>query len=355
MTPDVKVSIIVPVYNAGDRLKVCVNSILSQTLNDIELILVDDGSTDGSGELCDVLASDCRVKVVHKENSGPGEARNAGIAEARGEFIGFADADDCLDPGMYQALYDAAVSTDSDLTFCDYIFCTKHGNHTIKSDFRGDRTFDKKEIANEILPYFFGYESNELNNYKNLCPFADYCSYLWLGLYRASVIKKYNLRLLNQKEYYNEDHLFNLNFVIHSNRITHLAKPLYFYHDNSDSLTKRFYREFLDAKLRKYAYLFDFIKKNNCDAAFLTRLYNKICIESISIINYYVSVKELNLKEKYKKIAETLNSRIISDAFDRLDLKPIRLSKLFIFLYIEKHKLYLPALALSICYNMLKN
>lgn len=351
---DIKVSVIVPVYNAGEKLKPCIISILSQTLSEIELILVDDGSTDGSAEICDSYKNDERVRVIHKENSGASEARNTGIAEARGEFIGFADADDRLDPGMLATLYDAAVNTGSDMAFCDYIFCTKSGNREIKSDLNGDRTYSKDEIRELILPYFFGYGDSEIQNYKNLFPFADYSSYLWLCIYKTSVIRKHNLRLPEQELYYNEDNLFNLNFLLHAERITHISKCLYFYHDNDNSLTKRFFPEFLDAKLRKYEYLREFIEKNGCDLDFYHRLDNKICVESINIINYYVSSKEISFKDKYEKIVSTLNCNVISEALAQLDLSHIKMSKLFIFLYLEKHKLHGLLLMLSSCRNLLR-
>lgn len=354
MQMNIKVSVIVPVYNAGEQLKSCISSILSQTLREIELILVDDGSTDGSAEICDSYKTDERVRVIHKANSGASEARNAGIAEARGEFIGFADADDRLDPGMLATLYDAAVKTGSDMAFCDYIFCTKNGNKEIKSDLNGDRTYSKNEIRELILPYFFGYSDSEVQNYKNLFPFADYSSYLWLCIYKTSVIRENNLRLLDQKLYYNEDNLFNLNFLLHAERITHISKCLYFYCDNDSSLTKRYFPEFLNAKLRKYDYLRDLIKNNGFDLNFYHRLDNKICIESINIINYYVSSTEISFKDKYKKIVSTLNCNTISEALAKLDLSYIKLSKLFIFLYLEKHKLYRLLLILSSFRNLFR-
>lgn len=350
----IKVSVVIPVYNAGECLISCVNSVLSQTMREIELILVDDGSTDDSGRICDSFLADGRVKVIHQKNAGPGEARNVGISAASGEFIGFADADDIMDPGMYSTLYDAALSTGSDMAFCDYIFCTRQGNKKIKSDVSGDKTYDKSEISNEILPYFFGYGDNELKSYKDYCPFADYSSYLWLCIYKNSVIKDNELRLPNQRTYFNEDNLFNLCFLLHAKTVTHVSKALYFYRDNDSSLTKRFFSGFLNAKLKKFEFLREFIKENNLDDSFYHRLKNKICIESINIINYYVNSSELSSKEKYTKIAETLKSDSVSDAFAELDLNSAGYSKLRVFLFLEKYKLYRLLFMLTFCYNIIR-
>lgn len=103
-------SIIVPVYNILEYLPRCVHSITAQTYRELEIILVDDGSTDGTGELCDKLAlEDARIRVFHKENGGSSSARNLGIAQAKGEYFGFVDSDDYIEPDMYESLYQRIV------------------------------------------------------------------------------------------------------------------------------------------------------------------------------------------------------------------------------------------------------
>lgn len=112
-----KVSIIVPVYNAIRYLEKCLNCIRNQTLKELEIILVDDGSTDGSAEFCDRSAlEDSRIRVLHQPNSGVSAARNAGIEAATGDYIGFSDADDTMEPDMYETLYQTAVDHSSDFT-----------------------------------------------------------------------------------------------------------------------------------------------------------------------------------------------------------------------------------------------
>ena len=113
-----KISIIVPVYNVEKYLEKCVRSILAQTFTDFELILVDDGSPDSSGAMCDQFAEqDQRVKVIHKENGGLSDARNAGIEIATGEYLGFVDSDDYIADDMYELLYTNIVK-DADLSIC---------------------------------------------------------------------------------------------------------------------------------------------------------------------------------------------------------------------------------------------
>lgn len=108
MTQEILVSVIVPVYNILDYLPRCVDSICSQTYRNLEILLVDDGSTDGTSDLCDRLAQkDERIRVFHKENGGSSSARNLGIREAKGDYLGFIDSDDYIDADMYERLVQA--------------------------------------------------------------------------------------------------------------------------------------------------------------------------------------------------------------------------------------------------------
>lgn len=113
------ISVIVPVYNVAPYLDRCVESIVGQTYTQLEIILVDDGSTDGSGALCDGWAArDARISVVHKENGGASDARNAGVARAQGDYIGLVDSDDVLHPAMYASLYDILQRGDAQIAEC---------------------------------------------------------------------------------------------------------------------------------------------------------------------------------------------------------------------------------------------
>ncbi|PWM44236.1 MAG: glycosyl transferase family 2 [Clostridiales bacterium] len=129
--PMPKISIIVPIYNVEPYLDKCVNSILSQTFTDFELILVDDDSPDRCGEMCDEYAkNDNRIKVIHRKNGGLSAARNSGIDVAKGEYIGFIDSDDYIDEGMYEHLYKAITKYDADIA-CGGIFDTYPTKTTI--------------------------------------------------------------------------------------------------------------------------------------------------------------------------------------------------------------------------------
>lgn len=123
-----KVSVIVPVYKAEFHICRCIDSILAQTMTDFEVLLIDDGSPDKSGEICDYYAlKDSRVKVFHKENGGVSSARQKGMDEAQGDYVIHVDSDDWVEPNMLQELYSKAITEDADMVICDYYVNTKYG------------------------------------------------------------------------------------------------------------------------------------------------------------------------------------------------------------------------------------
>lgn len=145
-----KVSVIVPVYNAEKYLQECVDSILRQTLTDLELILVDDGSTDTSPALCDRYAEqDARVKVIHKPNGRAASARNAGIRAASGGYVAFVDSDDWVSPEMYEKMLD----TDADVTLCDYVRFQGKTETPFTQPSVNAGFYDKAQMREKIYPH----------------------------------------------------------------------------------------------------------------------------------------------------------------------------------------------------------
>ena len=152
--PQTLISVIVPVYNAGDYLKPLVDSVLGQTYTNLELLLIDDGSTDGSADVCDAYASkDPRVRALHKSNSGQSEARNLGIEKAEGDLIAFADHDDILHPRMYEILSQAMNETGASVSACGFAnIPTDQVNDIVFGD-----TFAQNQLVSseEIIHRFF--------------------------------------------------------------------------------------------------------------------------------------------------------------------------------------------------------
>ena len=146
------ISLIVPVYNVKDYLKTCLQSILEQTYKNLEIILVDDGSDDGSSSICDEFARmDQRIKTIHLPHSGVSAARNAGLAAATGELLGFVDSDDWIDHDMYQYLYTLMVEHDADVSACTYLLEQEGRPSKIINNTGKLHIFSKKEIIRALV------------------------------------------------------------------------------------------------------------------------------------------------------------------------------------------------------------
>ena len=123
------ISVIIPVYNVDKYLERCIDSVIVQTYSNLEIILVDDGSNDDSGIICDRYAKfDDRIKVIHKKNGGVSSARNEGIKYCNGKYIGFVDSDDYIDSTMYEYLYNLLISNDADISCCDFFIINEGKN-----------------------------------------------------------------------------------------------------------------------------------------------------------------------------------------------------------------------------------
>ena len=150
----VKVSVVVPIYNAEKYLKQCLDSIQNQTLTDIEIIMIDDGSKDGSADISKQYLSDSRFSYYYKENEGLAAARADGIARASGEYLGFIDSDDWIEPDMYEKMYNAAKSNDSDIVFCN---CMENENGHKFTPYMRNGAFNREQIKSDILPRTLAY------------------------------------------------------------------------------------------------------------------------------------------------------------------------------------------------------
>ena len=149
-----KISIIVPVYNVEDYLKKCIDSIVRQQYKNLEIILVDDGSIDNSGEICEKYAKeDDRIKVIHKKNGGLSDARNVGIENATGQYIGFVDSDDWIADSMYSYLKELIDTNNADISICGYYKFTNCDEINLKNvkNEKNIYVFDKQKAISELL------------------------------------------------------------------------------------------------------------------------------------------------------------------------------------------------------------
>ncbi|MBQ7976629.1 MAG: glycosyltransferase family 2 protein [Clostridia bacterium] len=234
-------SIVVPVYNTEKYLRRCMDSIMNQTLKDIEIIIVDDGSKEGCAVLCDEISkTDSRIKVVHKENGGLGFARNSGIEEATGEYIGFVDSDDYIEPIMCETLYNAAKKYNADLAISGICFVggnmfSRSGGDTKKSYFEEETVFEKEDTKKLLLGVVgaLPHEPDDSRYGVSVCK----------NIFKTSVIRERKIEFLSERKILSEDTLFMVDFIKSSQSAVGVPGAYYCYCRNEDSLSKSYNKE----------------------------------------------------------------------------------------------------------------
>ena len=214
-----KVSIIVPIYNASRYLPQTIESLLCQTYRNIELILVDDGSTDDSLAICHRYKTDSRVHIIHQENGGLSCARNTGISNASGDYIGFVDADDVAHPQMFALLLEALLSTHSEISMCRMVY----GGKVVFPNITHEHQKPVKEFGKrQFFRHFFGI-SNHRFTY----------TVVWNKLYCKSAIHDFSFR--------SDIHCEDVDFIIRNRdsitKIAYIDTPLIYYRVHGDSLS----------------------------------------------------------------------------------------------------------------------
>ncbi|MGF2941895.1 glycosyltransferase family 2 protein [Enterococcus xiangfangensis] len=211
-----EISIIVPVYNVEKYLRKCVDSILAQTFTDFELILVDDGSPDNSGAICDQYAEkDSRIKVIHKENGGLSDARNAGIEVAKGKYLGFIDSDDYIADDMYELLYNNIIKEKADLSIC--------GIYHVYEGKEPERKIEKYMVLNRDEATVLIFHGNQISDH--------------------AVNKLYSRSIFSELRYplgkYHEDSFTIVGILDQCEKVVVDTKQKYYYYHRDDSITSQ--------------------------------------------------------------------------------------------------------------------
>lgn len=266
-----KVSVIIPVYNVENYLRKCLNSLVNQTLKDIEIIVVNDGTLDNSQEIIDEYVKKYPKKVVSiiQENGGQGAARNTGLLHAKGEYIGYVDSDDYVEENMYEELYKKAKEEDSDIVIC--------GNNVVKENYE---FLSKEDVDKEFL----------------LGKMA-----VWNKIYKKNIIVDNKIQFRSKVWY--EDLDFTMKVYFSSKKISYVDKPLYNYllregsTMNNNNIKRNL--ELIEA----FDSLIDYCKDK--------KIYNKAKdeIEFLCIYHMYIfaTTRVLNTNNKYKDKIEIIN------------------------------------------------
>lgn len=289
-----KISIIVPVYNTEKYLHQCVESILSQSFKDFELLLIDDGSRDGSGVICDEYASnDKRVRVWHQENQGVSVARDVGLEHAQGEWIYFPDSDDIITEDAFETMV-SMVYDGVDYVICGYEVYDENGNCTYAIAERKQRLIMRdKALIEMFTPTDYRYQG-----------------YLWNKLFNASIIRDNNLRFVKGIKF-NEDRLFNVDYLCHiDGNVAYSTTPIYKYVERSNSamasLAQRF-NPFFITDLDAFVTMGQLLTNHRHPEELMDAHYTAMMLDSVLRMYYFCNRwGNLNLKWIYK-----IESRVI--------------------------------------------
>ncbi len=260
-----KVSVIVPVYNVEKYLDRCVQSIRNQTLRDIEIILVNDGSPDNCPAMCDEYArQDSRIKVIHKKNAGLGMACNSGLDAATGEFVAFCDSDDWIEAEMYETQYGEAIGNNADMVFTGLKRVGSDGKVLSYLPHPISKEVHDRDSLHELVMDIIASEPRVRMD-RRMQVSAK------IVLYRRELLRSNNLRFASEREFPSEDLIFNVSALLEANRVCIIPHSFYNYFVNISSITSTVKPNHFDKMMRTASLLrskiTEYLPNDNGDSA----------------------------------------------------------------------------------------
>ncbi|MCQ2548472.1 MAG: glycosyltransferase [Lachnospiraceae bacterium] len=328
------VTIVVPVYNVEKYLKKCVDSLVNQTYKNIEIVLVDDGSTDSSGMICDEYALiDPRVKVVHKTNAGLGYARNTGLDNASGDYVTFIDSDDIAEPDLVKLLLDAIECNDADTCIGGFKRVSENGNIEFIEQY-SDELYTNEQVYDLLFARMLGSAPDKKDAIRMS---------VWNVMYSMHVINRNHLRFPSEREFISEDIIWDSEYYKHAKRVKVINSTSYLYRITPGSLTQK-YR---NGMLEKICYLYEEVeKKIAADESKITRFRRQFFVNVRSCIH---QEKHSISGKKPSDICKTINLILSHPVVERnVRLYPINKIQIKqrMFLIVVKYKLRVAILLL---------
>ena len=282
------VSIVVPVYNVEKFLDQCINSIINQEYKNFEIILVDDGSTDNSGNICDDYAKKYKyIHSFHKTNSGLGLTRNYGIERANGKYVMFVDSDDFLGPKSLKKLIMPLSKEKFDTVIGGFTRINNNGEIGLKKTYKPNAFFGK-EVKDKVMEKMLGNSPRKNDSIKMS---------VWNNLYSLDLIRKNNLRFISERKYISEDIVWDLDYFQYSESVKIVSSAEYYYRFNPDSLTHKYWPNKFELYVILYSYLLKKIKQENLSEDATNRLRKQ----------FFINVRSSIAQEKNNKFFKGVN------------------------------------------------
>lgn len=336
------VSIIVPVYNVEKYAKMCFESLIHQTLKEIEIILVDDGATDSSGEICDRYAKlDNRIKVIHQKNMGLGLSRNSGLTIATGKYVGFVDSDDCVSSEMFEALYNIAVKNDADISYCRWKkFAEESELGETNFNIRDVKVWRGDKQIHQYMLNRIGLPPQEINdNYYG----ASVCC----GIFKKTILDKINANFVSERQFIAEDMLFDIDVIPNCSCIAHSDAELYFYRYNPQSLTTTYKKERFEKNVELYHEMSKRLKKLYSESECFDSLSRYfLTFTRIAIIQEVLHIKHNGLKHAYRRVKNICKCEELREIFSSYKIYKLPMKYRF-FCILEKYNMYVFLIVLT--------
>lgn len=313
-----KISVVVPVYNVEEYLVRSITSLTQQSYKKLEIILVDDGSTDKSYEICDSFQKkDERIKLYHQENMGLSGARNTGLSFVTGDYVFFLDPDDWLDTNYFELCVDQLKKNNVDLLLTPYI--REYKNHPINNELFDGKSIELNEsqIRTQLLRRLFGEYGKEL---KKPARMDDY-STAWAKFYRASICK--TVKFVDTSLIGTEDAWFNINYIAHSNNAAYFNGVYYHYFkQNSNSLVTKYNKKLFSGRKYLYRLMRTYLQENKYDATFYESLNNRIILEQMALLRNICN-SNLKVRLKINEIRALTHDSVYVPVFRKFDFSKL--------------------------------
>lgn len=324
------ISIIVPVYNVEKYLIQCINSIINQTYKNIEIILVDDKSTDSSGKICDeFLKKDKRIKVIHKsKNEGLGYARNTALDIIKGDYVTFVDSDDYLDEDAIEIMYNAIQKKQVDACIGGFKRVNDDEIITKKVIYKEEEFRGSKEV-NNLLFRLIGSAPDKKDAIKMS---------VWNCMYNTRIIKDYNVKFESEREYLSEDIFFDIKYYNKANSVAILNNACYNYRYNEKSLTKKYRQNRFELSKKMYEKEKEELKKISLYDEAKYRLSRQFFIYTLACIRQEnIKISNKTLKEALKSIKKICNDNLLRKIIEEYPIGQLG-KKQKVFLKLIQHK-----------------
>jgi len=297
------------VYNVEKYLKRCVDSIQRQSYKNLEIILVDDGSPDNCGQMCDELkSSDPRIKVVHRENGGLGFARNSGLEAATGEYVTFIDSDDWIDEEHIANLYAAIKENEADVALGSHKSVSVDGTEQAHPLPMAYRAYRDAEVRDMILLPVIGADVH----YPQDVQISSSCC---MNLYRMDIIRREKLRFESEKYAVAEDLYFNVDYLYHAKCVVATDEIGYCYFQNENSISRKYDRKRFGRTLNFYRVLSERIGRYALGDSAMRRAERSFLMK-IRVAIRHIVISDMDRHQKIAEIREILNDSLVSSVLD---------------------------------------